>query len=62
MAKNERTGKQVAKIAGKILAKIKLAEVSGTTPVLIEAKRICTVAELKSVVASALTQTPDRSK
>ncbi len=60
MAKNEKTGKRVAKIAGKILDDLKLC--SAKTVYCGDDFAICTVAELKALAASALTQAPDKKK
>lgn len=73
MAKNEMTSSRVAKIAGRILKKLDAEcgvdpKAHDTDRVLWEqgrtgsggAEQVCTLAELKAVCASALTQAKDK--
>lgn len=62
---NEVTSKKVAKIASKVLARLSDAKLPDDSTRYVSIGNIvtvCTVAELKSVCASALTQSADRKK
>ena len=69
MARNERTSQRVAAIAGRILrasARIKARDVVGVPygrPIDggYAVCRLCTLAELRALAASALTQTADKT-
>ncbi len=64
--KNERTGTKPAQVAGKILAHLKEFNIvsdwvmvaTDISPKII----LCTLGELKTLCASALTQAPDKPK
>lgn len=70
--KNEQTSKKVAAIAGRVLRKLDRAlkpyglDDSGgvfiSIPAAVCAVELCTIKEIKSVLASALTQAPDKPK
>lgn len=62
MIKNERTSKKIATIAGRILETLQSEHLGGKHSLRIGFHKICTVDELKSLCASALTQTPDKPK
>lgn len=65
--KNERTGKEVASAAAKILRRLEGAHgtihaffLKSTHGPEIDVRQVCTVDELRSVAGSALTQSPDK--
>jgi len=58
--RNERTGKKAATIAGRILETLQSERARGTNFIRFGFHKLCTVAELKTLCASALTQAPDK--
>lgn len=64
--KNERTSKSVASIAGKVLDRltsVKTGAIIAEYPHVMGKAwhKVCTIEELKSLAASALTQAPDKA-
>lgn len=67
---NEKTSKRVARIAGKVLNRIKDLSIGGRDKVYSDCENLsgfcmhalCTVEELKALAASALTQTADKPR
>lgn len=60
MAKNEKTSGRVGKIAGRILETMKQNSFTSADKIFMGPYEICTVAELKALAASALTQVADK--
>jgi len=59
--KNERTGKPTSKTAGRLLVRTYTLKLKSSDVLLVGGLPFCTVSELRSVCASALTQTPDKA-
>lgn len=60
--KNEKTSKRAATIAGRILERLKEMPPRIVGTIVHQGVDLCTVKDLKTLAASALTQTPDRPK